>query len=88
MGTLCQDLEDMLPGFAHGCEYILYKIKRHLVVEQVAHRVDKHDARLSPLKWRLQHVAMQRQPEAVPVAAISHGLEAFGQTFSIAICAA
>jgi hypothetical protein len=76
-GSLCHDVEDLLDV-----------LERHVIVKQVAHRVDKDCPGLTPSQWLIEQIRLQRQSETVSVAVLVHGLQAQRHPFCVAMLAA
>src|SRR5256885_14351004 len=73
---------------AHDLEDLLYVSERNVLMKQVAHGVHEDRLRLLPPKWKLKHVWLQREFEAIPIVRLAHRLETFGHAFGIAMLAA
>ena len=60
---------------------------RHSVLEQVAHAIDKHDARGWPLEWFEKLCWDKPGVKAVLVGVAWHVAEAFGESFCVTVFA-
>ena len=63
-------------------------VERHVLVEQVAHRVDEDRLRLLPLERQVEHLRLERELEAVRVVRLPHRLQALGHPLGVAVLAA
>lgn len=57
----------MLVGTAHGVKDTLNVLKRHLIVKEITHGIDKNETRPLPFKWCFEYVRMEGNLEAVSV---------------------
>src|SRR5262249_23750787 len=66
---------------------LLDKLKRHLFVKEIAHRVDEDRLRLPPMQGQLQHLWLEGQLEAVLVVCLPHRLEPLCHPFCVTVLA-
>ena len=77
----------MPAGAPHHVKDLLDVTEGHLLVEKVAHGIHEDPIRALPLQWQFQHVRLEREPEAVDVVPLSHGLQTFRQSLGVAVLA-
>ncbi len=82
------DLEAVPVRAVHDVEDALDVLERHVLVEEVAHRVDEDCLRLLPSQRELEHVRLQRQLEAVAVVRLTHRLQSLRHALGVAVLAA
>src|SRR5215212_4849569 len=82
--ALGENLEDVPRTLRHYPEDLLQKVEWHLLVEQVAHRVHEHPARLAPPPRLFQAFRVEGKIEAVGEVLA----EALGDGFGVAVLAA
>ena len=96
LGALGEYLIGVPRCIGHDREHLLYEVRRHLRVEEIAHRVDEDQPRRSPAVGRGQCVLVQGQGEAGPagprVAVVlvlgqPHRLEAAGERQRVTVVA-
>lgn len=85
--ALGQYLKDVPVGLLHCIEDLIDEYERHLLVKQVAHRVDENHPRAEPLERLLQPLGPQRQIEPSGERMPWHAAEAFREARSIAVVA-
>jgi hypothetical protein len=85
--TFGKHLKSVVWAIAHCLEYTLDIGKWDIVVKEVAHRIYKHDSRLSPAARNVEQIGVQRHLKAVPVAITPHGREALCHALSVAVFA-
>ena len=86
--ALREHLEAVPVRAPHHVEHALDVRERHILVEQVAHRVHEDRLRLLPLERQLQHLRLQRELEAVPVVRLPHRLQPLRHALGVAVLAA
>ena len=72
VASLGQDLKGMLRRVEHRIERARDELERHILMEQIAHRVDEDHSGTLPLQRCRQKILMQRQVEAIAVAIGPH----------------
>jgi len=82
---LGQDLEGVLLRAGHHVEHLGDVLIGDVLVEEVAHRVDEHDARAAPAQRHLQALRPQAQVEALLVGVARHTAPALGERLGVAM---
>ncbi|CAD5253920.1 hypothetical protein BOSE21B_100047 [Bosea sp. 21B] len=72
----------------HGVEHFRDETVRHILVEQVGHRVHEDHLRLPPTEWLLQAFGPERQIESVFERVSRHAAKALREPFRVAVIAA
>src|SRR4029453_8030616 len=72
---LGENLKHMLRCLAHGVKDALNEGKWHLFMEQITHRIHKHQPRTPPLERFFDEVLMERHRKSLLIASIAHCLE-------------
>lgn len=84
----CQHLERVLLGGSHYFEDPLDEVRRHLRVEEVAHRVHENEPGLPPSERQVDLVLLEGQFETGGVSRVAHGLETRSEALGVAVVAA
>jgi hypothetical protein len=84
-GTFCQNLKDMVRAVFHYLENLLYKCKRNVFMEEVAHGVDEDYFRAAPSGGDRKRVRMERDFKTVPIVFHAHCLEAARKSFRVTV---
>lgn len=86
--ALGQDLERMLGRLGHHAKDSLDIVERHVLVKEIAHRVDEHAAGLCPPERLFQLMRHQTQIEALLEGMARHATEALSKGLGVAVLAA
>jgi hypothetical protein len=78
----------VLRASVHDRENLLDEFEWHILVKEIAHRIDKNEARRFPPKRNRQGLRLQRKPETVDVLRLTHCLEPERHPFGVAELAA
>jgi len=57
----------VLPCTGHHGEHLLNEVEGHVLVEEIAHRVDEDELRARPVERRIQGARVRCNAEPVPV---------------------
>ena len=87
-GALGQDLVGVPVGLLHDAADGEDIVKRHVLVEEVAHGVDEDPARLGPEEGLGQLVGDEAEVEALLVGMAGHAAKALGEGLGVAMGAA
>ncbi len=82
---LCEYLVGVPGGVYDDFEYAVEKIKRHVFVKQVAHRIDEILGRLFIVQRLVESFGQYMEGKAVGLGRHPHGLQARGHHFVIAV---
>jgi len=74
-------------GSVHDVKDFVNVIRRHLLMEQIAHRVDEDNLRLFPFERRFEGLSLNGELETVLVVGLAHGFEARCHALGIAVLA-
>lgn len=75
LGTLGQNLETVPVGAAHDRKHLFEEVHRHILMKQVAHRIDEDRSAAGPAQGALEHVGVGGHLKARGVVRLPHGLE-------------
>lgn len=74
-------------SLVHRIKHPLNEVCRHLLVKQIAHRVDKHSLGFLPGHRNDQRLGMKRDIKTMGIVLLTHCLEPMGKSFSVAMLA-
>ena len=83
--ALGEDLVNVMRCFCDNAKHLLDEGIGHILVEEVAHGVDEDSLWLPPFQRKIQCPFVARDPKAMSVVGLPHGLQAFCHTLGIAI---
>ena len=73
----------MLRACAHRRKHALNELEWNLLMEQIAHRVDKNKSRLAPALWQFNQVFVQSELKAIVIPRIAHRLQPKRQALGV-----
>ena len=77
----------MLGCVVHGRETSLNELAWDLLMEKIAHRIDKNDTGRLPLQREIDNIILESYKKSIAVTRLSHRSKAFGHSFCIAVLA-